>query len=302
MGMITEEQRADAATPAMGLGRHSRMESERSDNAEITLGMRSLLGIFFGLVLICGIFFGLGYSVGRSGGTRAAANEDQGAAQAAANANLKKPSAEQQQSLTPAPAAATDSGTNGQTAENGAAPAQGLTESNTPAPGAAGSGAATSAAPAAVAAPPAKLANPTPAPQMASTQPAPAMHTAPTQTAAVKQPTFTQPAPAPAPRRAVVPQSFTPAPTAPAPVPAASSYATNSYGSGTFMVQIAAVRMQQDANVLVTALQRHGYNVVVRHEAQDTLLHVQIGPFTSRTQAFQMRSRLLADGYNAVVK
>lgn len=307
MGMITEEQRADAATPAMGLGRHSRMESERSDNAEITLGMRSLLGIFFGLVLICGIFFGLGYSVGRSGGTRAAANEDQGAAQAAANANLKKPSAEQQQSLTPAPAAtpATGTGENGttQTAENGAAPAQqGLTESNTPAPGAAGSGAATSAAPAAVAAPPAKLANPTPAPQMASTQPAPAMHTAPTQTAAVKQPTFTQPAPAPAPRRAVIPQSFTPAPTAAAPVPAASNYATNSYGSGTFMVQIAAVRMQQDANVLVTALQRHGYNVVVRHEAQDTLLHVQIGPFASRTQAFQMRSRLLADGYNAVVK
>lgn len=295
MGMITEEQRADAATPAMGLGRHSRMESERSHNAEITLGMRSLLGIFFGLVLICGIFFGLGYSVGRSGGTRAAANEDQGAAQAAANANLKKPSAEQQQSLTPAPAAATDSGTNGQTAENGAAPAQGLTESNTPAPGAAGSGAAaTTPAPAA----PAK-AESTPA----ETQPTAASRPAAAQAAPVpRQPTFTQPAatPAPAPRRAVVPQSFTPATTAPA--PAATNYATNSYGSGTFMVQIAAVRMQQDANVLVTALQRHGYNVVVRHEAQDTLLHVQIGPFASRTQAFQMRSRLLADGYNAVVK
>lgn len=68
------------------------------------------------------------------------------------------------------------------------------------------------------------------------------------------------------------------------------------------MVQIAAVRMQQDANVLVGALQKRGYNVVVRHEAQDTLLHVQVGPFTSRSQAFDMRSRLLADGYNAVVK
>ena len=68
------------------------------------------------------------------------------------------------------------------------------------------------------------------------------------------------------------------------------------------MVQIAAVRMQQDASVLVSALERHGYSVVVRREPQDTLLHVQIGPFASRSQAFAMRSRLLADGYNAVVK
>ena len=49
------------------LGRAGRMGGEE---AEITLGMRSLLGIFFGLVLICGIFFGLGYSVGRAGGSR----------------------------------------------------------------------------------------------------------------------------------------------------------------------------------------------------------------------------------------
>lgn len=34
-------------------------------DAEITLGMRSVLGIFFGLVLVCGIFFGFGYSLGR---------------------------------------------------------------------------------------------------------------------------------------------------------------------------------------------------------------------------------------------
>jgi cell division septation protein DedD len=37
---------------------------------EITLGMRSILGIFFGLVLICGVFFGFGYSLGR-GNTKA---------------------------------------------------------------------------------------------------------------------------------------------------------------------------------------------------------------------------------------
>lgn len=35
--------------------------------SEITLGMASLLGIFFGLVLVCGVFFGFGYSIGRRG-------------------------------------------------------------------------------------------------------------------------------------------------------------------------------------------------------------------------------------------
>jgi cell division septation protein DedD len=36
--------------------------------SEITLSTASLLGIFFGLVLICGVFFGFGYSMGRGTG------------------------------------------------------------------------------------------------------------------------------------------------------------------------------------------------------------------------------------------
>jgi DedD protein len=68
------------------------------------------------------------------------------------------------------------------------------------------------------------------------------------------------------------------------------------------MVQIAAVRLQTDANVLVSALERRGYHVVVRNESADSLLHVQIGPFNSRLDANNMRAKLLADGYNAVVK
>jgi len=47
-------------------------ESERTD-AEITLGLRSILGIFFGLVLICGVFFGFGYSLGHSNGVKPSA-------------------------------------------------------------------------------------------------------------------------------------------------------------------------------------------------------------------------------------
>jgi cell division septation protein DedD len=68
------------------------------------------------------------------------------------------------------------------------------------------------------------------------------------------------------------------------------------------MVQIAAVSHQEDANILVAALRRRGYSVIVRNEPKDSLLHVQIGPFASRDQAKAMRARLLADGYNAILK
>src|SRR5271154_1613851 len=40
-------------------------EEQEHTDTEITLGMKSLLGVFFGLVLICGVFFGFGYSLGR---------------------------------------------------------------------------------------------------------------------------------------------------------------------------------------------------------------------------------------------
>lgn len=50
-------------------------EDEETRATEITLSTASLLGVFFGLVLICGVFFGFGYSMGR--GT------EQGAQQAA---------------------------------------------------------------------------------------------------------------------------------------------------------------------------------------------------------------------------
>lgn len=71
---------------------------------------------------------------------------------------------------------------------------------------------------------------------------------------------------------------------------------------GIAIVQIAAVSHQEDADVLVTALKRRGYSVTVRHEPQDKLLHVQIGPFATKKEADAMRQRLQADGYNAIVK
>jgi DedD protein len=48
-------------------------EEEESKTSEITLSTASLLGIFFGLVLICGVFFGFGYSMGRGTGSSPAA-------------------------------------------------------------------------------------------------------------------------------------------------------------------------------------------------------------------------------------
>jgi DedD protein len=71
---------------------------------------------------------------------------------------------------------------------------------------------------------------------------------------------------------------------------------------GTALVQVAAVSHQEDADTLVTALQRRGYSVAIHHESQDKLLHVQIGPFATKKEAEAMRQRLLADGYNAIVK
>jgi DedD protein len=73
-------------------------------------------------------------------------------------------------------------------------------------------------------------------------------------------------------------------------------------GLGIAIVQVAAVSHQEDADVLASALKKHGYAVAIRQEPQDKLLHVQVGPFPSKKDAEAMRQRLLADGYNAIVK
>jgi DedD protein len=73
-------------------------------------------------------------------------------------------------------------------------------------------------------------------------------------------------------------------------------------GIGSVVVQVAAVSHQEDAEALMNALKKHGYNVAIHQEPQDKLMHVQIGPFASKKDAEAMRQRLLADGYNAIVK
>lgn len=73
--------------------------------------------------------------------------------------------------------------------------------------------------------------------------------------------------------------------------------------AGGYIVQVAAVSKQQDAEVLVSALRKKQYPVfVVNNQAGSKLFHVQIGPFAQLKDAEEMRSRLTADGYNAILK
>jgi cell division septation protein DedD len=68
------------------------------------------------------------------------------------------------------------------------------------------------------------------------------------------------------------------------------------------MVQIAAVSHTEDSDVLVSALRKRGYAVTARREPADSLIHVRIGPFTSRDEANRWRQKLMNDGYNAIVQ
>jgi DedD protein len=80
-------------------------EEEETKATEITLSTASLLGIFFGLVLICGVFFGFGYSMGR--GTEQGAKAASLGTAPASNA-AESDDAANQQPETPSPAQSQD--------------------------------------------------------------------------------------------------------------------------------------------------------------------------------------------------
>jgi len=69
-----------------------------------------------------------------------------------------------------------------------------------------------------------------------------------------------------------------------------------------YLVQIAAVRRQEDANALVKALRKKQYPVFVAGNAPDKLFHVQVGPFSDPKEADAMKARLVGDGYKPIVK
>ncbi len=78
--------------------------------------------------------------------------------------------------------------------------------------------------------------------------------------------------------------------------------ASGAQPSSGFMVQVAAVSKQEDADALVSALRKKQYPVFVVNQASSNLFHVQVGPFMQQKDAEAMRSKLVGDGYNAILK
>lgn len=209
-----------------------------TQDTEITLGTGRLLGLFFGLVVVCAIFFGLGFSLGRNSVKTGSLN------------------------IEPTPA----------TLPGEQASSVGKADPGTPVK--------------------------TFPPAIDQTAAAPAATTQPTQAAAP----FSSPgAPSSSPSVGERVGAMTaPATTTPAPEMTKSS--SLAPGTGAYSVQVAAVSKQEDADALVDALKKKSYPVYVATMATDKLFHVQVGPFGDIKDAEAMKSKLLGDGYNPILK
>jgi hypothetical protein len=239
---------------------------EPKSDADLTLGIGSLLSIFFGVVLICGIFFGFGYSMGRRNARAAAATP----------ATLPSPAATTPSSL---PENALSAPIKPQ------APPNDTNSTPAPAPAAA---APAPTHPANQATPPA--AAPTPAKAPPAAKPAHPTEMA-SSTPSLSAVPFTHRPPLPAKPHAGISAPLEQGPQDAPIVPGRP-----------IMVQIAAISRQEDAEVLAGALRKRGFNPSVHPGATDRLFHVQVGPFSDKAQAEAIKQRLLADGYNAIMK
>jgi DedD protein len=148
-----------------------------------------------------------------------------------------------------------------------------------------------------------------PAPGSPASQPA-STSTAARQAAAVPPDSASSPKqdspPMPSPVKAAAPSPRSEEPADPAPRPSTKPVgivpvAAALPSPGSSVVQIAAMSHQEDADVVAVDLKRRGYAVAIRHEPQDKLFHVQIGPFPTKKEADAMRQRLQTDGYNSVI-
>jgi len=156
----------------------------------------------------------------------------------------------------------------------------------------------------------------TPKPSAAEQSPAPAPAPPdegpqPSAPNAGESPAATQPSPAqPVQQATLPPATSAPVPVRPAmpsmertPQPSPAANVHEALPAQTqLMVQIAAVANAADAEVLVNALRKRNYSATARRDPYDGLIHVRIGPFTSREEAIRWRDRLLGDGYNAVIQ
>jgi DedD protein len=250
---------------------------EPRSNTDLTLGVGSLLSIFFGVVLICGIFFGFGYSMGRRNTHTAS---ETGTATAKAPQPAPEPAIPSRE-LSSEPLKP-------QLSESTAASPE------TPAPAAAKEQADTSSAATADRAP-RKAAATQPDAEEApkSSRPARVVEPSGNDTALTAVPYTHRPTLPAKPHAGILPPPEASATAAPAAEPTPGH---------PVMVQIAAVSRQEDAEVLAGALRKRGFSPSVRPGTTDKFFHVQVGPFTNKADAESMKQHLLADGYNAIVK
>jgi DedD protein len=206
-----------------------------SQDTEITLGTAKLLGLFFGLVIICAVFFALGYTLGRK--------SDPGLALA------------------------------------GAAPL--TTASNGPKP--AGSSSAQPAAP------------------MTFYKSVEQKDANAQLTPASANPESTNPT---TPGQALASSPGTSSTGSPATTSANSPDPIGVLPTAGYFVQVAAVSKPEDAEALVDALKKKQYPafVAAANSATDKLFRVQVGPYSDIKDAEAMRSRLINDGYNPILK
>src|SRR5450432_2495793 len=73
--------------------------------------------------------------------------------------------------------------------------------------------------------------------------------------------------------------------------------------SSGYFVQVAAVSKEEDADALVDALKKKSYPAFVAAATPtDKLSRVQVGPFGDIKEAEAMRTKLIGDGYNPILK
>jgi DedD protein len=233
-----------------------------SEDTEITLGVGKLLGLFFLLAAICGVFFSIGYSLGRSAGREQAMNDQPQVSAASDAAPASSGSAEGKPSAAVGKPQQQDVPASGSTA-----PQQSLTFYKA-------------------------VQQSGPEVDPATTKPKTADSVAEKDVAVSE---MAAKAPALANASAVSPSASN---------PDVISHTSPVTGPGTIVVQIAALSREDDAVSLAGALRKKNYNVFVVNNPvnNDKFYHVQVGPFSNLADAQAMKAKLVAEGYNPIIK
>ncbi|HME32654.1 MAG TPA: SPOR domain-containing protein [Terriglobales bacterium] len=237
-----------------------------SEDTEITLGTGRMLGLFFLLAAICGVFFSIGYSLGKSSAREQALNDQPSQVLAASPNAASSSQSDDKPSAVIASKPAADPAAQTRASEP-------TTEKPLTFYKAVQGGADSEQSPA--------KENPPAAAAKAS-----AVEASPVPAQSAKR---TQPSEAAGHSAAGAP-----------PV----SHSAPMTGPGTIVVQIAALSREDDAVALAGALRKKDYNVfVVNNPAtSDKFYHVQVGPFATLPEADAMKAKLIAEGYNPIVK